>query len=138
MGRAEQYPWLRVAAPGVLVVLAVAFRRLHFGRIVVEGHSMSPALEPGDRLLVGRRRRYRRGQVVAVRDPRRPSLVMVKRVAAVGVGGDLELRGDNPGSSTDSRTFGPVDRALVLGQAIWRYGPPGRAGAVPGGDPGRR
>jgi nickel-type superoxide dismutase maturation protease len=134
MGPAEQYPWLWAAAPGALVAAALVIRRLRLARVVVEGRSMIPALEAGDRLVVMRRRRYRSGQVVAVHDPRRPWRVLVKRVAVVRAGGYLELRGDNPGASTDSRTFGDVGPHLVLGQAFWRYGPPERTGPVPGAD----
>ena len=138
MGRARQYPWRWVATPGAVAALAVTFRRLHPRRIVVEGASMGPALEPGDRLVVLRRRRHRPGHVVAVRDPRRPSRMMVKRVAAVEEGGRLDVRGDDPAGSTDSRTFGAVPAHLVLGRAVWRYAPSERAGPVPGAGGGRR
>ena len=97
--------------------------------IAVEGHSMRPALEEGDRLLVVRRRRYRPGDVVAARDPREPARVVVKRVAEVD-GDRLVLLGDAPGASTDSRTFGPVHRGQVLGRAVYRYAPAGRAGRL--------
>lgn len=100
------------------------------GRVVVEGGSMRPALEPGDRLLLVRRRTYRPGAVVAVRDPRDGRL-LVKRVAAVAPGGRLVVAGDDPAASTDSRTFGPVERSAVRGQAVHRYAPPGRTGRMP-------
>lgn len=99
--------------------------------IAVEGHSMRPALEEGDRLLVVRRRRYRPGDVVAARDPRDPGRVVVKRVAEVDGSGDrFVLLGDDPDASTDSRTFGSVHRNQVLGLAVYRYAPPGRAGRL--------
>ena len=88
---------------------------------------MRPALEPGDRLLLVRRRTYRPGTVVAVRDPRDGRL-LVKRVAAVTADGRLVVAGDDPAASTDSRTFGPVPHSSVRGQAVHRYAPPGRAG----------
>lgn len=90
---------------------------------------MRPALEAGDRLVVLRRRRYRPGDVVAARDPRVPARVIVKRVA--GVDGDcVVLLGDAPQASTDSRMFGPVPAAGLLGRAIYRYAPPARAGRL--------
>src|SRR5205807_5623378 len=49
-------------------------------RVAVQGDSMRPALEPGDRLLVLRLLRPRPGDVVAVVDPRDGERVMVKRV----------------------------------------------------------
>jgi len=77
-------------------------------RITVEGSSMVPAYRPGARLTAVRRwRRVRAGDVVIVRDPRDPSRWLLKRCAR-RVGDQLELRGDNAGSSTDSRDFGPV------------------------------
>lgn len=90
-------------------------------RVVVEGDSMQPALRPGDRLLVMRvGRPLRRGDVVAVRDPRVPERVLVKRVAEVRAAGIVVL-GDNRAASTDSRVFGAVPRRLVLGRCVWRY-----------------
>jgi nickel-type superoxide dismutase maturation protease len=94
--------------------------------VVVDGDSMRPALEPGDRLLV-LRRRARPGDVVALEHDGR---VIVKRVAAVD-GDDVTVLGDNAERSTDSRSFGPVARAAILGRAVYRYAPPGRAGSIP-------
>ncbi len=45
---------------------------------------------------------------------------MVKRVAAVSPSG-IELRGDNPDLSTDSREFGPIDARDVLGKVVARF-----------------
>lgn len=107
---------------------AVAATRLD--RVTVTGLSMAPALLPGDRLLVLRTRRMRVGDTVVVRDPRDPSLEVVKRVTALGPDGALTLRGDHAAASTDSRTYGPVPRALVIGRAIYRYAPPTRTGPI--------
>ena len=126
-------PYRRSAlvAAGALASAAVAAAVLRpLGRVVVEGGSMRPALEPGDRLLLVRRRTYRPGAVVAVADPRDGRL-LVKRVAAVTADGRLVVAGDDPTASTDSRTFGPVPPSLVRGQAVHRYAPPGRTGPMP-------
>jgi nickel-type superoxide dismutase maturation protease len=123
-------PYRRSAlvAAGVLALGGLATALLRpLGRVVVEGGSMRPALEPGDRLLLVRRRTYRPGAVVAVPDPRDGRL-LVKRVAGVAPDGRLVVAGDDPAASTDSRTFGPVPRSSVRGQAVHRYAPPGRAG----------
>jgi nickel-type superoxide dismutase maturation protease len=97
--------------------------------VQVEGDSMRPALEPGDRLLVIGRLPVRPGHLVALPDPRRPDRLLVKRVAAVG-GDGVEVRGDNPAASTDSTSFGPVPAASIVGRAVWRYWPADRAGPL--------
>lgn len=83
---------------------------------------MVPTLQPGDRLVVVRRRRLRPGQLVALRDPRQPSRLLVKRVAALGAG-TVTVLGDNPSESTDSRVFGPVQRSQIAGVVVYRYAP---------------
>ena len=90
---------------------------------------MSPALAPGDRLLVVRARRVRRGDVVLAPDPRDRRREIVKRVVAVSASGAI-LRGDNPAASTDARTFGAVPVHDVRWRAALRYWPPGRIGRV--------
>ena len=118
------------AAGGAAAVLAVsALAALRPRRVVVSGRSMEPTLAPGDRLLVIRRPRVRPGDVVAVRDPRDPRRVLVKRVSAVLDAG-VVLRGDNPAASTDSRSFGPVPPTAVLGRVVRCYAPAWRAGPV--------
>jgi signal peptidase I len=48
--------------------------------------------------------------------------------APVAVGpGQLFMMGDNRGNSADSRTFGPIPRTSVVGRAMARMWPPGRA-----------
>ena len=95
-----------------------------FDRCEVEGASMLPALRPGDRLLLRRRRptsTLPRGSVVAFRDPRPgQERLMVKRVASVDVDG-VEVLGDNPVASTDSRTFGRIPLASIGWVVVRRY-----------------
>jgi nickel-type superoxide dismutase maturation protease len=83
---------------------------------------MAPTLSPGDRLVVVRRRKVRSGDVVALPDPRRPERILVKRVATVH-GNRVTVIGDNPGESTDSRHFGPVDQRSLTGLVVYRYHP---------------
>ena len=99
-------------------------------RVTVHDTSMSPALQPQDGLLVGRWLNVRVGDIVVFRDPEARSTLTVKRVYAVGHDGDLEVRGDNPNVSRDSRHFGRVLPSLVIGRAFYRYRPPSRRGRL--------
>ena len=115
------------AAVVALATVAWAVRRTE-----VVGTSMAPTLDPGDRVVVVRLPRWWRlapGQLVAVPDPRVPSRLLVKRVAAVS-GPTAEVRGDNEAASTDSRHFGPVSRRRVVGRVLYRYAPAGRTGRL--------
>ena len=93
--------------------------------VVVDGDSMRPTLEPGDRLVV-LRLPPRVGDLVALQ---REGRVLVKRVVALD-GDQLVVHGDNAAASTDSRTFGPVAPSAVLGRVVYRYAPTARAGRV--------
>jgi nickel-type superoxide dismutase maturation protease len=117
------------AALALVVALVVGVVVVRPRRVVVEGRSMEPTLAPGDRLLVVRAPRLHAQDVVAVRDPTDSKRVLVKRIGAVLEDG-IVLRGDNPGASTDSRSFGPVPRTAVLGRVVRIYAPSWRAGPV--------
>ncbi len=89
------------------------------------GPSMEPALRNGDCWVVSRGGRFSPGDVVLAVHPLRPDLTIVKRVVrAEGTGWWIE--GDNPESSDDSRSFGPVD--TVIGRLVFRYSPLFRRG----------
>jgi len=127
----RSWPFLVVA--GAVPLLAIALVRIRWLDVVeVEGRSMAPALLPGDRLLVEsltyRRRAPRRREVVLAPDPRLATRELIKRVHAAGP--ELDLRGDEPGYSTDSRAFGQIPASQVRWRAVIRYWPPGRAGRV--------
>ena len=97
--------------------------RLPLGRAAVAGASMLPTLHPGDCVVVRRRARVRQGDVVVLRRPDRPVLLVVKRVREVLSDGSLWVGGDNPAASDDSRVFGAVPPACVEGRVLWRYWP---------------
>jgi signal peptidase I len=130
----------------VLAGLLAAFvaRRLLI-LTTVDGSSMTPALRSGDRVLVRRTRRPRRGQVALLRYPPLPSgaptgeQLLLKRVVAVagdrlpaewadpdvhGLGGAVVpggcavVLGDNRPASWDSRHYGFVPRERVVGVVV--------------------
>jgi nickel-type superoxide dismutase maturation protease len=109
----------------------LALRRID--AVEVTGASMAPALLPRDRLLVESltyaRRRPRVGEVVLAADPREPDRELIKRVAEV-TGDAIQLRGDHPALSTDSRAFGSVPAAAVRWRVALRYWPPLRFGGI--------
>ena len=120
-----------------VLVMAVGVLATALRRVVVVGDSMAPTLLPGDRLLVARVPAgvaLRPGVLVAFPDPRHgpggEAPLLVKRVTWSS-GGAVEVRGDNPAASTDSRSFGTVPRDAVIGVAVYRYGPPPRRGRLP-------
>lgn len=90
---------------------------------------MTPTLLPGDRVVAVGWRRPRANELVATRDPRHRQRVIVKRVVAVD-GDGIEVAGDNPDCSTDSRHFGPIPWPLVVGRVVYRYAPADRQGRL--------
>jgi nickel-type superoxide dismutase maturation protease len=113
-----------------VVSSAIFALRARVRHVLVAGHSMRPTLLPGDRLVVLRlAARPQRGQLVLTPDPRVPERMLVKRVHAVD-NGRVDLRGDDPSASTDSRTFGTVPADAVAVCVVLRYHPGDRAGRV--------
>ncbi|SBT43477.1 S24/S26 family peptidase [Micromonospora auratinigra] len=91
--------------------------------VVVRGHSMAPTLRDGERLVVRVGRVPAAGDLVVFRAravvPDADLTWMVKRVQRVGPDGAVTVRGDNT-HSQDSRHFGAVPPAAVLGVAVGR------------------
>jgi nickel-type superoxide dismutase maturation protease len=130
------YPWGRRRLPGATGLLAAGlglgiFLIFHglFERIEVEGPSMLPALSPGERLLVLKSPVLEEGDIVALMDPEHEGRLLVKRISLLGAF-EVEVLGDNPGASRDSRQFGPVGRKRVLGRIVYRYHPAPTAGRI--------
>ena len=88
--------------------------------IRVEGDSMAPRLNSGDVVLVDPKAPIEPGDVVLARHPFRSSVRILKRLISVEPDGRLYLEGDNPEESTDSRNFGTVSSADLLGKVIAR------------------
>ena len=100
-------------------------------RVIVHDESMLPTLWPGDRLLVDRsafaERAPRPGEIVVVRDPEVQDRLLVKRVERVrsdpGSAPAVFVVGDNAERSRDSRAFGPLAPAALVGRAYRCYAP---------------
>jgi phage repressor protein C with HTH and peptisase S24 domain len=84
----------------------------------VAGESMLPTYRPGDTLLGLRWFSPRAGQVVVAMRGRR---LLIKRIIKIE-GSAIWLEGDNPGSSTDSRHFGPLTTTDLQACIIARPG----------------
>jgi signal peptidase I len=140
------------ATASLLSTAALATVGVRRSLLRVRGLSMRPTLREGDLVLTvplppisgdgplhgaaweARRRLVRPGSIVVLSEPGVQGHLIIKRVTAVTPAG-IEVVGDDPGWSIDSRTFGTVPhrdvRRLVLGKV-----PDGTAlrGRLPGRD----
>ncbi|KZT53312.1 LexA/Signal peptidase [Calocera cornea HHB12733] len=135
-------PYARPAIEVLLwVPFGMMFTQLGYSLIKVRGNSMQPTFNPdpgfGKDIVLGNRyvgrtepTQLRRGDVVTLRDPTIPDLLITKRILALE--GDVVrtlppypdtyvtippfhawVEGDEPFRSSDSNHFGPVSLALV-------------------------
>jgi nickel-type superoxide dismutase maturation protease len=110
-------------------IIACLARAVRIQRFEIEGPSMIPALDHGDRVLLRRVRRLRVGDIVVVADPEANERWLAKRIAAAS-GAEFWVTGDNAGASRDSRAFGAIHRDAVRGVVWYRYFPTDQAGRV--------
>ncbi len=98
---------------------------LRLRAFVVDGDSMLPSLRPGDCLLVLVGARVQVADVVVARHPRNPGpeLLLVKRVARRVDDGWWLLSDNADVGLDDSRAFGVVPDAEVVGRVWFRYYP---------------
>ncbi len=81
----------------------------------VSGNSMKPSLKTGDIIMVKRRFKINRGNVIIIKLTDRE---IVKRVADVKKD-KVYVLGDNPSESTDSRSLGWLSKNQVVGKIVW-------------------
>ena len=82
----------------------------------VRGHSMVPVLPPGTRIWASRwYRKLSPGDVVVIMHEGKEK---IKRIAEIK-DDELYVVGDHPESSTDSRHYGWLPIASVIGRVIW-------------------
>jgi len=113
-----------LASLAVAVLLLIIAYLAFFEPIPVKGSSMEPTYVDGDYVLFEKvsvyLNRVQPGDVIAFHYPLDPSIRLVKRVEVVE-DGRFFVVGDNAAESSDSREWGPVDRSLLIGKAIWKY-----------------
>jgi len=96
---------------------------MRYGMAVVAGLSMIPTLAPGERLLVRYDGPIVLGDLVVFKHA---GQIDVKRIERIETSG-LFVLGDNDLVSTDSRNYGLIAHADVLGTIVMRIWPkPGR------------
>jgi nickel-type superoxide dismutase maturation protease len=110
--------------------LPFKFPRIAFPRvrtIAVSGNSMSPTYNDGDWLLfrelkVGNSSPldYLVGKVVVIERESYPGVHFIKRIVRLENEG-YWVEGDNRDSSTDSRTWGTLGAAEIVGVILLRY-----------------
>lgn len=99
------------------LMLLLGRRRL----LMVDGDSMLPTLKSGDVVLIDPAANAAIGDIVVADHPYRQNVILIKRVENIDDRGRYILKGDNPGSSTDSRTYGSISQRDIMGKVICRY-----------------
>lgn len=93
----------------------------------IAGNSMSPALRP--RQIVVASTLFRSVKIGDIVIFRHQGIEKIKRIQAYS-GDRIFVVGDNSELSTDSRQFGWIPRAAVLGRVIWPGVRPGTRAAA--------
>lgn len=117
----------------VATLWLAAGSRFVVGFWIVAGSSMYPTLRHGEWVMVDRwtlrHRPPQPGELVLLRLPGRRATTAVKRVASVSPDGEsLEVLGDNPVDSRDSREFGEVPRSALIGRIAGQWSAATRSG----------
>ncbi|NNN21581.1 MAG: nickel-type superoxide dismutase maturation protease [Acidimicrobiales bacterium] len=98
-------------------IIIVVFLARYFKRAKVEGNSMYPTFKAGDTVLVSKSKSFKVGDLVVTSHPHHGNQLILKRILDIE-GNLVELRGDNPLESSDSRQFGKVDISSVKYKVI--------------------
>ncbi len=87
-------------------------------KYIVEGNSMLPILEDGDKVLANRNAKVEVGDIVIAKHPDQKTGEIIKRVERINEKGHHYLVGDNLEESNDSRHFGAVSIEYIKGKVI--------------------
>jgi nickel-type superoxide dismutase maturation protease len=85
----------------------------------IEGNSMLPTLKDGDEVLSEPPLNLRIGDIVIAKHPFRITPI-IKRITNISVDNKFFLSGDNPDESTDSRSFGEINKKDIFGKVVCR------------------
>lgn len=130
----------------VITLLIVLPIRLFVAQpFIVSGSSMVPTFENGDYLIVDEFSYHfgnpQKGDVIIFKWPKDTTKYFIKRV--IGLPGDTVdgtvlskdqyfVEGDNRNASSDSRSWGPVTRNLIVGRPLIRLLPLKELSVLPG------
>ena len=89
----------------------MAGRRVRFS---VSGQSMTPTLQEGLFVFVDTKRQVQKGDIVILQHPENTHIVVIKRCIALS-DNLIWIEGDNPPQSTDSRQWGWLPLASLIG-----------------------
>lgn len=87
-----------------------------YGFAVIEGLSMIPTYQPGDRVLVKYGANFLVGDIVLIDFKER---IDIKRVVKIE-DDRVYVEGDNSAVSIDSRQYGPVKNSRILAKVLFR------------------
>ena len=97
----------------------VLVNEMKFGKAVVHGFSMAPTLGDRDELIVRYDSGFDSGDIIVFNRDGQHDIKRVESVTSDGV----YVLGDNEIASLDSRNYGRIDLATVIGKAIFRIRP---------------
>ena len=95
-------------------------QRLPIFKMTVRGQSMTPFVVDGQSVAINKLafkiKNPRVGDVVLVQHPHR-NIMLLKRITHIQ-NNTYFVTGDNPAHSTDSRSFGYIDKKYIIGKVI--------------------
>ncbi|MEJ6828224.1 MAG: nickel-type superoxide dismutase maturation protease [Synechococcus sp. ArSW.bin.68] len=87
----------------------------------VDGYSMWPTLKPKDRVILRPLNQHSElpaiGTIIVCIHPQQPSRRVIKRLSCV-TDNQLTILGDCPDASTDSRQWGRIPKACLIGEVV--------------------